>query len=105
MFTDADNQTHTQATQSSSTAISSHARNVDLAIRNAEAAVLKLQHADGYWVFELEADCTIPSEYIMMMHYLGEIDTDLQAKIAHYLRARQSTDGSYPLFTGGHGDI
>ena len=105
MFTDADNQTHTQATQSSSTAISSHARNVDLAIRNAEAAVLKLQHADGYWVFELEADCTIPSEYIMMMHYLGEIDTALQAKIANYLRARQAADGSYPLFTGGPGDI
>ena len=41
----------------------------------------------------------------MMMHYLGEIDESLQAKIANYLRSRQSEDGSYPLFTGGTGDI
>ncbi len=40
----------------------------------------------------------------MMMHYLGEIDESLQAKIANYLRSRQSEDGSYPLFTGGAGD-
>ncbi len=46
------------------------------------------QHADGYWLFELEADCTIPAEYIMMMHFLDEIDAALEAKIANYLRAR-----------------
>jgi squalene-hopene/tetraprenyl-beta-curcumene cyclase len=105
MFTDANNQNYYQNTHSSATAINSHACNLDLAIANAQTALLNLQHPDGYWVFELEADCTIPAEYIMMMHYLGDIDTALQAKIANYLRARQSADGSYPLFTGGHGDI
>ncbi|MDD5755634.1 MAG: squalene--hopene cyclase, partial [Methylococcales bacterium] len=58
-----------------------------------------------YWVFELEADCTMPAEYIMMMHFVGEIDVALQAKMAVYLRSRQSADGSYPLFTGGKGDL
>jgi len=75
------------------------------AIERAQNSLLSLQHSAGYWVFELEADCTIPSEYIMMMHYLGEIDLELQRKIAVYLRSRQNPDGSYPLFTGGPGDI
>jgi squalene-hopene/tetraprenyl-beta-curcumene cyclase len=90
---------------SSSEAIQSKAYNLDNAILQAQEKLLSLQHADGYWVFELEADCTIPSEYIMMMHYLGEIDETLQAKIAIYLRSRQSEDGSYPLYTGGNGEI
>jgi len=74
-------------------------------IQRAQKALLALQQADGHWVFELEADCTIPAEYIMMMHYLDDIDTELQEKIAVYLRARQSKDGSYPLFYGGKGEI
>ncbi|HWO99440.1 MAG TPA: squalene--hopene cyclase [Methylococcus sp.] len=78
---------------------------LDAAIRRAKDHLLRLQHEDGYWVFELEADCTIPSEYILMMHFLDEIDSELQAKIANYLRAHQSADGSYPLFQGGPGDL
>ena len=78
---------------------------LDSAIRRAKDHLLGLQHREGYWVFELEADCTIPSEYILMMHFMDEIDAELQAKIAVYLRGRQQADGSYPLFTGGPGDI
>src|SRR5690606_35723036 len=78
---------------------------LDNAIRRAKKELLGLQHKSGYWVFELEADCTIPAEYILMMHYMDEIDAALQAKIAKYLRAHQKEDGSYPLFFGGPGDI
>ena len=105
MFKDANTQTHSGDGSSSSTAIYSKAYNLNKAISRAQDKLLSLQDKDGYWVFELEADCTIPSEYILMMHYLGEIDEPLQAKIANYLRSRQSEDGSYPLFTGGPGDI
>jgi len=80
-------------------------RTIESAIKNAQDKLLSLQHKDGYWVFELEADCTIPAEYIMMMHYLDDIDAELQAKLANYLRANQADDGSYPLFRGGAGDI
>ena len=100
--------THNDAVEnsaSSSEAIYSKAYNLDNAISQAQEKLLSLQHTDGYWVFELEADCTIPAEYIMMMHYLGDIDKTLQAKIAVYLRSRQSENGSYPLYTGGDGDI
>ena len=34
----------------------------------------RCQHEDGHWVFELEADATIPAEYILLQHYLGTID-------------------------------
>jgi squalene-hopene/tetraprenyl-beta-curcumene cyclase len=105
MFTDANTRLCTGDGSSSSTAIYSKAYNLDKAIDRARDKLLSLQDKEGYWVFELEADCTIPSEYILMMHYLGEIDEPLQAKIATYLRSRQSEDGSYPLFTGGAGDI
>lgn len=90
---------------SSATPIYSKAYNLDNAIVQAQKNLMRLQHTDGYWVFELEADCTIPAEYIMMMNYVGEIDVLLQQKIAVYLRARQSEDGSYPLYYGGSGDI
>ncbi|WP_054773117.1 squalene--hopene cyclase [Methylogaea oryzae] len=78
---------------------------LDAAIGSATNHLLSLQHADGHWVFELEADCTIPSEYIMMMHFMDEIDLELQAKIANFVRSRQNADGSWPLFTGAPGDI
>ena len=78
---------------------------LDTAISRAEEHILSLQDQDGFWVFELEADCTIPSEYIMMMHYLDDIDEVLQAKLANYIRARQSEEGHYALFTGGPGEI
>jgi squalene-hopene/tetraprenyl-beta-curcumene cyclase len=105
MFTDAIKETNTNDMSSSSSTIYSKAYDLNRAIDKAQDKLLSLQSDDGYWVFELEADCTIPSEYILMMNYLGEIDEVLQAKIANYLRSRQSQDGSYPLFTGGFADI
>jgi len=78
---------------------------LDRAIDRAVKQLIGLQQEQGHWLFELEADCTIPSEYILMMHYIGEIDVALQAKIANFLRTQQSMDGSYPLYKGGAGDI
>ena len=75
------------------------------AVKRSKEYLLDLQHEDGHWVFELEADCTIPAEYILMMHFMDEINTDIQDKIAVYLRSHQRKDGSYALFTGGPGDI
>ncbi len=71
------------------------------AIEQAAAALQALQHADGHWVFELEADATIPAEYILLEHYLDRIDAPLQAKIGVYLRAIQGKDGGWPLFHDG----
>jgi squalene-hopene/tetraprenyl-beta-curcumene cyclase len=78
---------------------------LDGSIESARDALLNAQTAAGYWLFELEADCTIPSEYILMMHYLDEIDGSLEAKIATYLRAHQADHGGWPLYHGGELDI
>src|SRR5882724_13444341 len=78
---------------------------LDGAIRDATDALHELQHPQGYWCFELEADCTIPAEYILMMHYMDEIDEKLEKKLAAYLRARQRQDGGWPLYYGGNAEI
>lgn len=75
------------------------------AIDRAAGALLRAQYPDGYWCFELEADCTIPAEYILMMHYLNDIDAELQQKLAAYLREHQREDGGWPLYYGGPAEI
>ena len=74
---------------------------LDRTIAVARDALAARQSAAGYWLFELEADCTIPAEYIMMMHFLDELDPLLETKIAAYLRSHQAEHGGWPLYRGG----
>jgi squalene-hopene/tetraprenyl-beta-curcumene cyclase len=75
-------------------------------IQSATRALLDLQKPDGHWVFELEADATIPAEYVLMRHYLAEpVDAELERKIAVYLRRIQGTHGGWPLFHEGDFDM
>ena len=60
---------------------------------------------EGCYVYELEADTTIPSEYIMLMHFLGEINFSLEKKIANYIINLQSKDGGWPLFFDGESNL
>ena len=79
---------------------------LDRSIDAATAALLARQRDDGHWVFELEADATIPAEYVLLRHYLGEpVDAALEAKIAAYLRRIQGEHGGWPLFADGDLDI
>ncbi|MCC7017648.1 MAG: squalene--hopene cyclase [Rhodospirillales bacterium] len=63
------------------------------------------QAGDGHWLFELEADATIPAEFILLNHYLGEIDDALEGKLAAYLRRIQGAHGGWPLFHDGDFNI
>ena len=83
------------------------ASELDAAIVRARDALLDRQHPDGHWCFELECDATITAEYILMMHFVDEIDTALQARMAKYLRAVQRLDGhgAWDLYFGGDLDI
>jgi squalene-hopene/tetraprenyl-beta-curcumene cyclase len=68
---------------------------VDLAAER----LLSLQHAPGYFVFDLEADATIPAEYVMLQRFLGRTpDPELTERIKAYLLAKQTADGGWPLF-------
>jgi squalene-hopene/tetraprenyl-beta-curcumene cyclase len=79
---------------------------LERAIAAATEALLALQRPDGHWVFELEADATIPAEYVLLRHYFGEpVNATLEAKIAVYLRRIQGAHGGWPLFHGGDFDM
>ena len=71
------------------------------AISRATDALMRHQKPDGHFVFELEADATIPAEYVLLEHFLDRIDADLQARIGVYLRAIQGEHGGWPLFHDG----
>ena len=79
---------------------------IERVVRHAREALLALQRPDGHFVFELEADATIPSEYILLRHYLGEPDDlELERKIGVYLRRIQADHDGWPLYHGGEFDI
>ncbi|HEY5299267.1 MAG TPA: squalene--hopene cyclase, partial [Acetobacteraceae bacterium] len=71
------------------------------AVARAAAALARRQRDDGHWVFELEADSTIPAEYVLLEHFLDRIDDPLEQKIGVYLRANQGAHGGWPLFHAG----
>jgi squalene-hopene/tetraprenyl-beta-curcumene cyclase len=75
-------------------------------IGSAAEALMRLQRDDGHWVFELEADATIPAEFVLLKHYLGEPeDLELERRIGIYLRRIQGEHGGWPLYHGGAFDI
>ncbi|MCT6962741.1 hypothetical protein M1742_24710, partial [Salmonella enterica subsp. enterica serovar Typhimurium] len=73
---------------------------IDQANSARRARSMARPHPNGHLCFEFETDCTISSEYIMMMHFLDEIDDVLQEKLARYIRLKQRLDthGGWPLY-------
>lgn len=78
---------------------------LDTGIDIAAAALKRLQADDGHWVFPLEADATIPAEFVLLQHFLDRRDPALEQKIAVYLRETQCADGGWPLFHAGKFEI
>ncbi|MFM9161846.1 MAG: squalene--hopene cyclase [Methylocystis sp.] len=96
----------TEAARLAPSAELTNATELDTSIQNAKRALLNLSKTDGHWCFELEADCTIPAEYILMRHYRAEpVDAELERKIAVYLRRTQGTHGGWPLYQDGDFNI
>ena len=78
---------------------------IETAIGRAAATLADLQRTDGHWVFQLEADATIPAEYILLQHFLDRTEPALETKIARYLRDGQADHGGWPLFHDGAFDL
>ncbi len=81
------------------------AARLDDVISDAYAHLRRMQAPDGHWLFELESDVTIPAEYILLEHFLGEIDDEVERKLATYIRRGQADHGGWPLFHGGDFNI
>ena len=74
---------------------------LDDLVDNARESLKALQRSDGHWIFEFEADATIPAEYLFLRHYLDDIDVDEEHRIAAFLREIQGDHGGWPLFAAG----
>ena len=78
---------------------------IDGVIDEARDWLAERQAKDGHWAFELEADATIPAEYIMLNHYLDEIDDAVEAKLVAYIKNTQGKHGGWPLYYDGDFNI
>ena len=69
-----------------------HDEALQAGIERAANALCRRQNADGHWRFELEADATIPAEYILLEHYLdGSIRRCRRASPSTCWKYRAST--------------
>ena len=79
---------------------------VERGIGAATRALTNLAHADGHICFELEADATIPSEYVLFHQFrASEPQPGVEAGIGNYLRRTQGTHGGWALVHEGPFDI
>lgn len=68
--------------------------------------LLSAQDEGGFWVAPLEADATIPSEYLFLHEILDRpLDPEKRKSIARAILALQGADGGWPLFRDGSPDI
>jgi squalene-hopene/tetraprenyl-beta-curcumene cyclase len=81
----------------------------DQTVERARASLAGEQRQDGHFVYELEADATIPAEYVLLEHFLDRIEPELEHRIGVYLRGIQGdhpeNPGGWPLFHGGRFNI
>src|SRR2546425_7780954 len=75
------------------------------AIERAVSYLKSVQHQDGYWLGELEADTTLESDYIFYLHVLGRFDRKRVSKLAEYIRRRQLEDGGWNIYCGGPSEV
>ncbi len=78
---------------------------LEISIKKAQNLILSQQFPDGYWWYTLEANESIPAEFIFLMHYMGHLDRVLEQQIAQQIRSSQNQDGSWSLYYEGPGDL
>src|SRR6184192_1773893 len=78
---------------------------IGLAISRAQENVLRQQKPDGHWRGELIVDSTLCSDYIVFMHWCGEVDAQLQRRCVRHILKRQLPDGGWNIYHGGPGEF
>jgi squalene-hopene/tetraprenyl-beta-curcumene cyclase len=83
----------------------------DLAVRLEECVkktqdyLLGIQKSDGHWIGELFVDTTVVCDYLLYMHWKGEVDFAKQSKCVKHILKRQQPDGGWNTYTGGPSEI
>lgn len=67
--------------------------------------LIEHQHADGYWVGELEGDTILESEYVLLMAFLGREQEPVCVKACRYMRDLQLPSGGWAIYPGGPAEI
>ena len=75
------------------------------AIALAQENLLRQQRSDGHWCGELLVDSTLCSDYVLFMHWLGEIDEQLQQRCVRHIMKRQLPDGGWNIYYGGPSEV
>src|SRR5437870_3465028 len=78
---------------------------INAAISRAQTNLLRQQKPDGHWCGELFVDSTLCSDYVLYMHWLGEIDPELQERCTQHILKRQLSDGGWNIYYGGPSEI
>ena len=76
-----------------------------VAVRRAQENLLRQQKPDGHWIGELMVDSTLCSDYVLFMHWLGEVDETLQRRCVSHILKRQLPDGGWNIYYGGQSEI
>ena len=76
-----------------------------VAVRRAQENLLRQQKSDGHWIGELMVDSTLCSDYVLFMHWLGEVDETLQRRCVSHILKRQLPDGGWNIYYGGQSEI
>jgi squalene-hopene/tetraprenyl-beta-curcumene cyclase len=71
------------------------------AIRRTRDFLLEQQHADGYWVGELEGDTILESEYILLLAWLGRERSEIARQCANYILQKQLPAGGWAIHPDG----
>src|ERR1700730_18142540 len=74
-------------------------------IERAKSWLLSLQHSDGYWCGELEADSMLESDYIFVHTLLGTGDRGRMERAANEIVRHQNEDGGWSIHPNGRSNI
>lgn len=78
---------------------------LERAVEAAQRYLLGRQAPEGYWVGELIGDSTLESDYVMMMHLMGIVDTEKRRKLLNYVLSQQNPDGGWPIYHDGPSEL
>jgi squalene-hopene/tetraprenyl-beta-curcumene cyclase len=78
---------------------------LDGSLQRAANHLLGMQHPDGYWCGELEADVMLEADYIFMHTLLGTGDRGKMERAVNEILRHQNEDGGWSLYPGGPSNI
>src|SRR2546426_10675542 len=78
---------------------------ISQAITRAQENLLRQQKADGHWCGELIVDSTLCSDYILFMHWCGDVGAQLQRRCVRHILKRQLSDGGWNIYYAGPSEI